>query len=76
MGSTTRLFGEVAFEEGFVTTAELYEALQEQARLEVAGLPHRFIGEILVELGHLDEPQVLQILNILHGDRQRRVREG
>ena len=76
MGSTTRLFGEVAFEEGFVTTAELYEALQEQARLEVAGGPHRFIGEILVELGHLDEPQVLQILNILHGDRQRRVREG
>lgn len=76
MSPGTRLFGEVAFEEGFVTTAQLYEALQKQARLEAEGLPHRFIGEILVELGHLDEPQVLKILNILHGDRQRRVREG
>ncbi len=70
-----RLFGEVAFEMGFVTTAELYEALTVQARLEVEGKAHRFLGEILVELGYLSERKVLDILGHLHTDDRSRIRD-
>ena len=70
-----RLFGEIAFELGYVTTAELYEALTVQARLEVEGKPHRFLGEILVELGYLSERKVLEILSALHQDDRSRIRD-
>ena len=70
-----RLFGEIAFELGFVTTAELYEALTVQARREVEGEPHRFLGEILVELGYLSERKVLDILGHMHTDGRSRIRD-
>jgi hypothetical protein len=70
-----RLFGEVAFELGHVTTAQLYEALTVQARREARGEPHRFLGEILVGLGYLTEPKVLEILAVLHDHDQRRIRD-
>ena len=70
-----RLFGEIAFELGYVTTAELYEALTVQARREVEGEPHRFLGEILVELGYLSERKVLEVLGVLHRDERSRVRD-
>ena len=65
-----RLFGEVAFELQYITTAQLYEGLAVQARDEARGEPHRFLGQILVELGHMREKQVLEVLTILH-DRPR-----
>jgi hypothetical protein len=76
MSDESRLFGEVAFELGYVTTAQLYEALTVQARLEVEGSPHRFLGEILVDLGYLTERRVLEILSLLHRDERSRVRDG
>ena len=69
MGPRIRLFGEAAFEMGLVTTAQLYEALTVQARLEVQGEPHRFLGEILVDLGYLSERKVLEILSLMHRTR-------
>lgn len=69
-----RLFGEAAFEMGLVNTAQLYQALTIQAKREVENRPHKILGEILVELGYLNEKQVLDVLTHLHGSKQR-VRE-
>lgn len=66
MSSPRRLFGEVAFEKGFVTSEQLYEALAIQARAEARNKPYKFLGEILMELGYLTEKQVLEVLNELH----------
>ena len=70
MSSETKRFGEIAFELHYISTAELYEGLMVQARDEAQGEPHRFLGQILIELGHLSEKQVLEVLSILH-DRPR-----
>ncbi len=66
MSSGRRLFGEVAFEKGFVTSEQLYEALAIQAKAEARNKPYKFLGEILIELGYLTEKQVLDVLNELH----------
>ncbi len=61
-----KFFGEVALEKRFVTAEQLYEALTIQARDKVEGKPERLLGQILLELGHLDEEQIRQILDILY----------
>ena len=66
MSGQPRLFGEVALDSGYVTVANLYEALTIQARLEAEQEPYRFLGEILSELGDMTEKQVLEGLNELH----------
>ena len=66
MSKRIPLFGEAAFEMGYVNTAQLYEALTIQARQEVEGHPRRFLGEILVNLGYVTEKQVLDVLTRLH----------
>ena len=65
-----RLFGEVALEQGYVTVADLYEALTIQARLEVEKKPYRFLGEILTDLGYMSETQVLEVLSELHKEEK------
>ncbi|MEM7164599.1 MAG: hypothetical protein AAF581_04005 [Planctomycetota bacterium] len=72
----TRLFGEAAFEMELVSTAQLYEALTVQAKQEVGGGSRQFLGEILVELGYLNEKQVLEVLTQLHGSKSSRVQES
>ena len=64
--SEPRLFGEVALEKGFVTVAQLYEALTIQARAEVRSEPYQFLGQILAELGYMSDKQVLDVLNEIH----------
>ncbi len=71
MGSDVRMFGEVAFEKGYISTAQLYEALQIQAQQEAENRPRKFLGEILVDLEYISEQQVLEILTELHGQRQK-----
>ena len=66
METDRKLFGEVAFEKGYVTTEALYEALTIQAKAEVTGKPYMFLGQILIELGHMSEAQVLEVLSELH----------
>ena len=66
MGTDRKLFGEVAFENGYVTTEQLYEALTFQAKSEVQGRPYRFLGQILIDLGFMSESQVLEVLSELH----------
>ncbi len=66
MEADRKLFGEVAFEKGYVTTEDLYEALTIQAKAEVTGRPYMFLGQILVDLGRMTEAQVLEVLSVLH----------
>lgn len=68
------MFGEVAFEKGFLKVEQLYEGLAIQARAEARNQPYKFLGEILIELGYLTERQVLEVLNELHASES--VREG
>ena len=70
MGSDRRLFGEVAFEKGMVTSEQLYQALSIQAKLEARNKPYKFLGQILIELGCVTEKQVLEILNELHSSER------
>ena len=60
-----KFFGEVALEKRFVTADQLYEALTIQARDKVDGKPERLLGQILLELGHMNEDQIRQVLDIL-----------
>jgi hypothetical protein len=64
-----KLFGEVAFEMGYVTTDHLYRALTIQAKDEVEKKPSRSLGQILIDLGHMNEKQVLEVLKVLHGPK-------
>jgi hypothetical protein len=66
MGSDHKLFGEVALEKGFVSVAELYEALTIQARAEAREEPYMFLGEILTELGYMTDREVLEVLSEIH----------
>ncbi len=66
MSSDRKLFGEVAFEKGYISSEQLYQALQQQARAEVRNKPYKFLGQILIDLGYMTEKQVLEVLNELH----------
>ena len=66
MSNQPQFFGEIALEKSYVTIPQLYEALTLQARLEVHSEPYKFIGEILTELGHMTDLQVLDVLNEIH----------
>lgn len=44
-----RRFGQAAVERGFITRAQLKAALAEQVDDELAGRPHRLLGDILLE---------------------------
>ena len=68
-----KLFGEVAFELGFVNTDQLYQALTLQAKAEAEKKPYRSLGQILIELGHMNDKRVLEVLNVLHRGGSRRV---
>jgi len=70
MGSDRKLFGEVAFEKGYISSEQLYEALAIQAKAEARNQPYRFLGQILIELGYLSEKQVLEVLNELHASER------
>ena len=69
MSMAKKMFGEVAFEMGFVTTDQLYQALTIQAKEEAAKRPYRFLGQILIDLGHMNEKQVLEVLKVLHSPK-------
>lgn len=61
-----KLFGEVALERRLVTPEQLYEALTLQARSKVEGREEKLLGQILLELGYLNESQVRQVLDVLY----------
>lgn len=60
-----KLFGEVALERGFVSSAQLYEALTLQVRRKAEGKPEKMLGQILLELGYVTADQVREVLDVV-----------
>jgi hypothetical protein len=61
-----KFFGEVALEKKFVTPEQLYEALTLQARAKVDGKDEKLLGQLLLEMGHITEDQIRQVLDVLY----------
>ena len=55
-------FGMAAIKKGFITMEQLMEAMTIQVREDVEGKPHRRIGEILADLGHMTPSQIQGVL--------------
>ena len=55
-------FGTAAVVKEFINMDQLVEAINVQLVEDVEGKPHRLIGEILVDLGHINHPQVDEAL--------------
>ena len=58
-------FGMVAVEKGFISPAQVVDALEEQVRYNFSTGKHKLIGEILLEKGLIDHSQVDQIVQVL-----------
>ena len=55
-------FGEIALRLGFVTREDLGEALRVQRERMRQGERHKLIGLILLEMGRIDNAQLIEIL--------------
>jgi len=60
-----RRFGFTAVEKGYITVDQLVEAMKIQIKKDCKEGKIVRIGEILLELGYLDESQIEEILNAL-----------
>lgn len=56
-------FGQIAVERGFITPKQLKEALSEQVDNDLAGKPHRVLGDILFEKAWMTARQVEIVLD-------------
>ena len=51
---------------GFVSAAQLYEALTMQAKRKADGKADKLLGQLLLELGYVDTAQVKQVIDVLY----------
>lgn len=58
-------FGTIAVDKGFITAAQLVEALTIQAQENIELGTHRLIGQILMEQGLLTESQIDEVLETM-----------
>jgi hypothetical protein len=58
-------FGSIAVEKGFITTEQLLDALQTQARENVEEKQHRLTGQILLEKGYISEAELDEVLETM-----------
>jgi hypothetical protein len=58
-------FGDVAVQKGYVTPSNLFRCLQLQRDETAAGKPHRLIGEIMLDQGHLTTPQLEHVISTM-----------
>ena len=66
MNDRYKFFGEIALEKRFVSADQLYEALTLQARNRVEGVIEKQLGQLLLELGYMDEEQIREVLDVLY----------
>ena len=62
---TTSRFGKIALDMEFVTTKQLIEALTEQVEDNIAGKPHRPIGQMMLKNGWITQEQIDIVLKKL-----------
>lgn len=55
-------FGVTAVAMGFITAAQLHEAMVIQLDEDLAGSAHRLIGQILLERAYISASQILSVL--------------
>ena len=58
-------FGIIAEEQGYVTQEQVIEAMEIQVKENIEKKKHRFIGQILVDLGYLTQSQLKEMLRIM-----------
>jgi len=58
-------FGTIAVDKGFITPAQLTDALALQARENIEQGTHRLIGQILLEQGLLTASQIDEVLETM-----------
>jgi hypothetical protein len=62
----------IAVEKRFITAHHLLEATTIQVKEDVEGKPHRPLGAILADLGHMRPSQIDEVLrDLAGGDRQK-----
>lgn len=66
MSDRYKFFGEIALEKRFVSAEQLYEALTLQARNRVEGMIEKQLGQLLLELGYMNEEQIREVLDVLY----------
>jgi hypothetical protein len=69
-----RLFGELAIQKGFVTIAQVKQALEVQREMRKCGEGHKLIGVLLVELGYMTPVQVMEVLDTYDAEREAEMR--
>jgi len=57
-------FGAVAMLKGFITIKQLIMAIKIQVEGEVQRCEHKLLGEILIEMGVMDESQITEVIKI------------
>ncbi len=63
--SLDKRFATLAMEKGFINLDQFTEAMRIQATEDIAGVKHRRIGEILLEMEHISMAEVSEILTVL-----------
>lgn len=56
-------FGVTAVKMGFITAAQLQEAMAIQLNEDLSGMNHRIIGQILLKKGYISPIQIKAVLN-------------
>ena len=58
-------FGNIAMSKGFITGEQLVNAIKTQLNMEVERGEHILIGEILVDMGVMNEKQVNKVIKAM-----------
>jgi len=58
-------FGKVAVESGYLTPAQLHQALGEQIEDDLEDRPHRVLGAICFDHGWMTPAQIEEVLNTM-----------
>ena len=59
-------FGVIAVEKGFISDDQLLQALNLQAQENLKAGQHRLLGQILLDLGFMTEPQIEEVLEVIN----------
>ena len=57
-------FGVLAVEKGIISAGQLGKAVSIQMNEDLKGMKHRFLGQILLDLGYMTQENVDELLNI------------
>jgi len=66
--SLDKRFATLAMERGFINLDQFTEAMTIQATEDIAGIKHRRIGEILLEMEYISMSEMSEVLAALEGD--------